>query len=98
MADDGNHQGCLKNEQPDLAAFLGSSDFVGFDVGKGCVGCYRYDVAVNLMSGRTCRSKPWGGGEAGAIEPRCGQPRRIKEDPRQSAGREEHVGTIQENQ
>lgn len=79
------------------AAFLSSDDFVGFNVGNDRAECYRYDVAVKLMSGKSCRSATMGG-EAGAIEPRCGQPRRIKEDPGQSAGREENVGTIQEDQ
>jgi hypothetical protein len=79
-----------------VAAFSGSHDFADFNIGNDEAGCYRYDVAVNLMSGRSCRSVTRGG-KAGAIEPRCGQPRRIKEDPRQSAGREEHVGTIQED-
>lgn len=81
----------------DTAAFSGSADFVDFDVGNEEVGCYRYDVAVNLMSGESCWSGTRGG-RAGAIEPRCGQPRRIKEDPRQSAGRQEHVGIIQEDE
>lgn len=78
------------------AAFSGSGDFAEFDVGNDETECYRNDVAINLMSGGSCRSLTRGG-KAGAIEPRCGQPRRIKEDPRRSAGREEHVGTIQED-
>jgi hypothetical protein len=98
---DANHKRSVPKKQAQIArlasaAFSGSGDFADFDVGNDETECYRYDVAINLMSGGSCRSLTRGG-KAGAIEPRCGQPRRIKEDPRQSAGREEHVGTIQED-
>jgi carbon storage regulator len=39
------------------ACFLGNINFAGFTVGNEFVGCYRYDVAIKLMSGRFCRSR-----------------------------------------
>ena len=39
------------------ACFLGGIDFAGFTVGNEFVGCYRYDVAIKLMSGSFCRSR-----------------------------------------
>jgi hypothetical protein len=65
MAEAREPQRCLKNKQPGTAGFLGSSDFAGFDVGKRCAECYRYDVAINLMSGGFCRSEAGGAAKRG---------------------------------
>jgi len=45
----------------DCACFLGSVKFAGFTVGNEFVGCYRSDVAINLMSGGFCRIRGRGG-------------------------------------
>ena len=78
----------------DCAAFFGKGDFLDFPVGSDCAGCYRIDVAIIVMSGESAGSENGGGGKSGAVEPRCGQPRRIKEDLGQGAGREKYVGTF----
>ena len=48
---------CSTFKHADYACLLGSVDFAGFTVGNEFVGCYRYDVAIKLMSGRVCRSR-----------------------------------------
>ena len=92
LADNHSYCECLKLGHSmawfGCAVFLGSVDFADFSVGSDYVGCYRIDVAIIVMTGQLCRISTWGGGKAGAIGPRCGQPGRIKEDPRQGAGRE----------
>lgn len=70
--------------------------FAEIGIGRGWVGCYRCDVAVNLMAGEVCRNIAMCGNFCG-LAVMCGRQSECMDGGWQKQG-ERHVGTVKKNQ